>query len=111
MSDETRISKELVHQVCPYLRQSLDCKKCSRTVQSPYGPGTQGCFALAEEVIEIVSRELAETRREGWVMVPRKPTEAICRAGEMWMKDGSKMSRLQYAAYCWTDMLAAVEKP
>ena len=41
-----------VHAVCTYLRHAA-CLKCPARVQSPYGPGTAGCYLIAKEVINI----------------------------------------------------------
>ena len=35
------------------------------------------CCESDDPIIRRLARELAETRREGWVMVPREPTQAM----------------------------------
>lgn len=55
MSDSTLSSKERVYAVCEYLR-GKPCSRCSSSVDTPYGKGVQGCYAVAEETIAVVER-------------------------------------------------------
>ncbi len=50
---------ERVYQLCAWLRISEDkpCNRCSAKVSTPCGPGTLGCFALAEEAYKIAHGE------------------------------------------------------
>ena len=46
---------QLVHKICPYLRESLDCKQCPEYDTDLYGDQVQfGCYLMAEEVVNIV---------------------------------------------------------
>lgn len=56
---------ELVWHVCDVIRTNqyvgIDeskacCMRCPQTVESPYGPGTQGCRLLAQDIIALVHR-------------------------------------------------------
>jgi hypothetical protein len=64
MSDSLPSDKQLstIHAICQLIRENtwagIDetkalCHKCPQTIQSPYGPGTQGCFLLATEVYDL----------------------------------------------------------
>lgn len=54
------------HVVCNYLRTTgLDrnpCRECDGQVQTSYGPGTPGCYALAQETMDVVRNALAANR-------------------------------------------------
>lgn len=57
------MSEELVHRICQAIceadsGQPHDCLRCPATVDSPYGPGVQGCRLLAEEIIAMVMTPL-----------------------------------------------------
>ena len=63
--DVTRISDAVVHEVCSYLRKANEpgpCENCPAVIQTPYGPGTQACYALAHEAIEVVLRAYRKER-------------------------------------------------
>lgn len=55
-------SKTMVHRVCQFLSDEAEiatgeahsCKKCELTIESPYGPGVQGCVMRAQELIALV---------------------------------------------------------
>lgn len=55
---------ELIHRVCQLVaeRENLphDCQKCPAIIQTDYGPGTQGCRLIAQEIIDMVRGD-AET--------------------------------------------------
>jgi len=45
-----------VHAMCAYLRTSNDlpidkCMQCPARIDSPYGPGQPGCYAIAAETL------------------------------------------------------------
>ena len=69
----TRISDAVVHEVCSYLRKANEpgpCENCQAVIQTPYGPGTQACYALAHEAIEVVLRAY---RKAGWQPIETAP--------------------------------------
>jgi hypothetical protein len=47
---EARITMAAVHYMCAYLRGE-PCKGCEKRCDSPYGPGVNGCYAVAEETL------------------------------------------------------------
>ena len=61
---------------------------------------------------ETVLRELAATRREGWVMVPREPTQSMEVAGGNVLKPylDEPLSNLPCARKAYRAMLAAAPK-
>lgn len=49
----------LVHEVCDrikFFERDVHCFRCSPNVETPYGKGTPGCFAMANETVSIVLR-------------------------------------------------------
>lgn len=47
-------SQTVVHGVCERIIGKGACKQCPPTVSTPYGAGTQGCYAQAEQIVEFV---------------------------------------------------------
>lgn len=57
-----RPALERIHAICNIIRESTwagidegksKCRGCPAVIESPYGPGTQGCYLLALEVFNI----------------------------------------------------------
>lgn len=50
MSDKP--APAMVHKMCDYLTTSMvGCRKCPARIQTPYGEGEPGCYAVAEETL------------------------------------------------------------
>lgn len=56
------MTDQRLHEICKVIRENtwagIDeskalCHGCPATIESPYGPGTQGCYLLAQEVFNI----------------------------------------------------------
>lgn len=52
---EHAITNAAVHAMCVYIRDKA-CSGCSGKIDTPYGSGTPGCFAIAREHIETALR-------------------------------------------------------
>lgn len=48
---------ERIYALCKWLRNveadPVNCDRCPHRVETPYGPGILGCYAMAEEAYEI----------------------------------------------------------
>ena len=53
-------TERLVHTVCQQMRHGINsdgtttCELCPAVLQTPCGPGTQGCYRRALQVIELI---------------------------------------------------------
>lgn len=58
----SELKPEQIHAMCGYLQER--CHKCPREIDTAYGRGTQGCFAIAEETLQKAAKIISPSQSE-----------------------------------------------
>lgn len=61
-TEQPSAEQQLIHRVCEFLCEEIErgsdnicqCRRCPMTIDTPYGPGVNGCILRAQELIAIV---------------------------------------------------------
>lgn len=107
---------EQIWAVCAY-RRDTPCESCPATIQTAYGPGTQGCRVLAEgmirKVYELVPPPSAEQPTAAAVD-ERKEFEEFCHdaGGDFcWSQDGKTWEYSDFAWQVWQARASCTAQP